>query len=80
MTNAGSLGIRKTYSQEDYSATFEKLNYVSAFVLPAAGILAYFFTNYSTTKIVLQDSGAIEILSELLRSRFNGSNPQTSKF
>ena len=56
------------------------LNYASAFVLPSAGILAYFFTNCSTTKIVLQDSGAIEILSELLRSRFNGSNPQTSKF
>ena len=56
------------------------LNYASAFVPPAAGILAYFFTNYSTTKIVLQDSGAIEISSELLRSRFNGSNPQTSKF
>ena len=57
MANAGSLRVRKTYSQADYSATFDKLNYASAFVLPAA----YFFTNYSTTRIVLQDSGAIEI-------------------
>ena len=79
-TNAGNLCIRKTSSQADYSATFEKLKNASAFLLPAAGMLAYFFTNYSTTKIVLQDSGAVEILSEFLPSRIKGTIPYTSHY
>ena len=69
-------------SQADYSATFEKLKNASAFLLSAAGMLAYIFTIYSTTKIVLQDSGVIRelILSEFLPSRIKGTIPYTSHY
>ncbi len=65
MANAGNLGIRKTSSQANFSATFEKLKNAPPFLLPAAaGMLAYFFANYPATKSILQDMGALEKLSE----------------
>lgn len=73
-TNAGNLGIRKT--QADYSTTLEKLKYAPSFLLPATGISAY----YSSTKLVLQDSSAIEILSEFLPYRIKEAIPYTANY
>ena len=80
MANAGNVGIRKTSSQANFSATFEKLKNASPFLLPAAGVLAYVFANYPATKIILQDFGAIEKLSEFLPSRIKGTIPYTAHF
>ena len=81
MANAGNLGIRKTSSQANFSATFEKLKNASPFLLPAAaGMLAYFFANYPATKSILQDMGALEKLSEFLASRIKGTIPYTAHY
>ena len=75
-TNAGNLGIRKTYPQADYGTILEKLKYAPAFLLPATGISAY----YSSTKLVLQGSSAIEILSEFLPYRIKEAIPYTANY
>ena len=57
--NVGNLGIRQTSSRADNSAHFEKLKYASAVLLPVAGgMLAYFLTNYSAAKVILEDVSA----------------------
>ena len=78
--NVGNVGIRKTSSRADNNAHYEKLKYASAFLLPAAGMLAYFFTNYSTTKILLEDVGATGVLSEFLPSKIKSTIPSTSDY
>ena len=78
--NVGNLRIRKTSSRADNSAHFEKLKYASAFLLPSAGMLAYFFTNYSTTKILLEDVGATGVSSEFLPSKIKSTIPSTADY
>ena len=74
-TRVMNLLIRKKNSQADYSATFGKLKNATPFLLPAAGMLASFFVNYSTNKVILQDSDALEILLDFLPSRIKGTIP-----
>ena len=78
--NVGNVRIRKTSSRADNNAHYEKLKYASAFLLPAAGMLAYFFTNYSTTKILPEDVGATGVLSEFLPSKIKNTIPSTSDY
>ena len=66
MANVGNLGTRRSSSQANFSATFEKLQNASPFLLLAAGVLAYFVANYPATTNLLEDSGAIEKLSDFL--------------
>ena len=63
------------------SAHFEKLKYASAFLLPAAvGMLAYFLTNFSTAKVILEDVSATRVLSEFLPSKIKSTIPSTSDY
>ena len=79
--NVGNLGIRKTSSRADNSAHFEKLKYASAFLLPAAvGMLAYFLTNFSTAKVILEEVSATGVLSEFLPSKIKSTIPSTSDY
>ena len=71
---------KKNFISSGLQCYFSKVEVCFCFLLPAAGMLAYFFTNYSTTKIVLQDSGAIEKFSEFLPSRIKGTIPYTAHF
>ena len=49
-------------------------------MLPAAGILSYFFLKNPTAESIPQDSGGIEKLSEFLPSRIKGTIPDTSDY
>ena len=81
MANAGNLGIRKTSSRAYNSAHFEKLKYASAFLLPATGgMLTYLFTNYSATKIIIEDVGPTGVLSEFSPSKIKSTIPSTSDY
>ena len=53
--------------------------YASAFLLPAAGMLAYFFT-YSAAKFILEDVSATGALSEFLPSKIKSTIPSTSDY
>ena len=75
-SNVGNLWIRNTSCRADGSAPLEKLKYASALLLPAAGMVAYFFINYSTTKILLEDVAATGVLSSKIKSTI----PSTSDY
>ena len=73
MINVGNQGIQKTSSRADSSAPSEKLKYASAFLLPAAGMFAYFCINYSATKILLGNVTTTGVLSESLPFKITSS-------